>query len=122
METGYQRSKIQEESMHYEMLKHTGEYAIVGVNTLRNPQGDATPKALELARFTEAEKQSQLERLAEFQARHAQAAPAMLSRLQEAVIDNRNVFEVLIDAVRGCSLGQITNALFGVGGQYRRSM
>jgi isobutyryl-CoA mutase len=122
METGYQRSKIQEESMHYEMLKHTGEYPIVGVNTFRNPHGDATPTTLELARSTEAEKQSQLQRLADFQARHASAAPAMLKRLQQAVIENRNVFEVLMDAVRVCSLGQITNALFEVGGQYRRSM
>jgi isobutyryl-CoA mutase len=122
METGYQRGKIQEESMHYEMLKHTGEYPIVGVNTFRNPHGDPTAQTLELARSTEEEKQSQLKRLADFQARHAAEAPAMLQRLQQAVIDNRNVFEVLMDAVRCCSLGQITNALFEVGGQYRRSM
>ncbi len=122
METGYQRGKIQEESMHYEMQKHTGEYPIVGVNTFRNPHGDSTPKILTLARSTEAEKQSQLERLAEFQARHVQTAPAMLQRLKQAVIDDRNVFELLMDAVRVCSLGQITNALFEVGGQYRRSM
>ena len=122
METGYQRSKIQEESMHYEMLKHTGEYPIVGVNTFRNPHGDPVHDALELARSTDDEKQSQLKRLESFHARHATAAPAMLTRLQQAVIDNRNVFEVLMDAVRVCSLGQITNALFEVGGQYRRSM
>ena len=122
METGYQRGKIQEESMHYEMQKHTGEYPIVGVNTFRNPHADPTPKTLTLARSTEAEKQSQLQRLADFQARHAHAAPAMLRRLQQAVIDNRNVFELLMDAVRVCSLGQITNALFEVGGQYRRNM
>lgn len=122
METGYQRGRIQEESLHYEMLKHTGEYPIVGVNTFRNPHGDPTPTTLELARSTEAEKQSQLQRLADFHARHAAQAPAMLERLQQAVIDNRNVFEVLMDAVRVCSLGQITTALFEVGGQYRRSM
>ena len=122
METGYQRSKIQEESMHYEMQKHTGEYPIIGVNTFRNPHGDPMPQALELARSTEAEKQSQLARLADFHARHAAEAPAMLQRLQQAVIDNRNVFEVLMEAVRVCSLGQITTALFEVGGQYRRSM
>jgi isobutyryl-CoA mutase len=122
METGYQRGKIQEESMHYEMLKHTGEYPIVGVNTFRNPHGDAVADTLELARSTDEEKQSQLKRLAEFQALHAAAAPAMLQRLQHAVIANQNVFEVLMDAVRVCSLGQITNALFEVGGQYRRSM
>ncbi|MDE2079725.1 MAG: cobalamin-dependent protein [Burkholderiales bacterium] len=122
METGYQRGKIQEESLHYEMLKHTGEYPIVGVNTFRNPQGDPVPEAIELARSTEAEKQSQLQRLRDFHARHAAESPAMLQRLQQAVIDNGNVFEVLMDAVRCCSLGQITNALFEVGGQYRRSM
>lgn len=122
METGYQRGKIQEESMHYEMQKHTGEYPIIGVNTFRNPHGDAAPEHIELARSTEEEKQSQLNRLTDFHARHAQAAPAMLKRLQRSVIDNQNVFEVLMDAVRVCSLGQITNALFEVGGQYRRSM
>ena len=122
METGYQRGKIQEESMHYEMQKHTGEYPIVGVNTFRNPHGDPVADTLELARSTDAEKQSQLKRLAEFQARHAAESPVMLQRLQRAVIANANVFEVLMDAVRCCSLGQITNALFEVGGQYRRSM
>jgi len=122
METGYQRGQIQEESMHYEMQKHTGEYPIVGVNTFRNPHGDPVPQALELARSTDAEKQSQLKRLADFQQRHAAEAPAALQRLQAAVIDNRNVFEVLMEAVRVCSLGQITHALFEVGGQYRRSM
>lgn len=122
METGYQRSKIQEESMHYEMLKHTGEYPIIGVNTFRNPHGDPVPDHIELARSTDEEKQSQLKRLADFQARHAGESPAMLERLKQAVIANANVFEVLMDAVRCCSLGQITNALFEVGGQYRRSM
>ncbi|MDT7835555.1 fused isobutyryl-CoA mutase/GTPase IcmF [Aquabacterium sp. OR-4] len=122
METGYQRSKIQEESMHYEMLKHTGEYPIIGVNTFRNPHGEPVPEHIELARSTEDEKQSQLQRLADFHARHAAEAPAMLKRLQQAVIDNGNVFAVLMDAVRCCSLGQITSALFEVGGQYRRSM
>jgi len=122
METGYQRSKIQEESMHYEMLKHTGEYPIIGVNTFRAPDGDAVPQSIELARSTEEEKRSQLQRLQAFHARHAAEAPAMLQRLQQTVIDNGNVFAVLMDAVRCCSLGQITNALFEVGGQYRRSM
>lgn len=122
METGYQRGRIQDESMHYEMLKHTGELPIIGVNTFRNPHGDAVADKLELARSTEDEKQSQLKRLADFHARNAGEAPAMLKRLQQAVIENRNVFEVLMDAVRVCSLGQITNALFEVGGQYRRNM
>jgi methylmalonyl-CoA mutase len=122
METGYQRGKIQDESMHYEMLKHTGEYPIIGVNTFRNPKGDEVLEKLELARSTEDEKKSQLDRLAAFHAKHAQEAPAQLDRLQQAVINNQNVFEVLMDAVRVCSLGQITNALFEVGGQYRRNM
>ncbi|MFN5047898.1 fused isobutyryl-CoA mutase/GTPase IcmF [Roseateles sp.] len=122
METGYQRGRIQEESLHYEMLKHTGEYPIIGVNTFRNPHGDPVPEHIELARSTEEEKQSQLSRLADFHQRHAADGPAMLQRLQQAVIENRNVFEVLMDAVRVCSLGQITSALFEVGGQYRRSM
>jgi len=122
METGYQRAQIQEESMHYEMLKHTGEYPIIGVNTFRNPHGDPVPEKLELARSTDAEKQSQLSRLQNFHSRHAAQAPAMLARLQQTVIDNGNVFAVLMDAVRVCSLGQITNALFEVGGQYRRNM
>ena len=122
METGYQRGKIQEESMHYEMLKHTGELPIIGVNTFRNPHGDPVPENIELARSTDDEKRSQLDRLADFQARHADSAPAMLARLQQAVIADANVFEVLMDAVRVCSLGQITDALFAVGGQYRSSM
>ncbi len=122
METGYQRSKIQDESMHYEMLKHTGELPIIGVNTFRNPQGDPTPETLELARSTDDEKQSQLTRLAQFHQTHATSAPVVLARLKQTVIDNGNVFAVLMDAVRVCSLGQITDALFEVGGQYRRSM
>jgi methylmalonyl-CoA mutase len=122
METGYQRGKIQDESMHYEMLKHTGEYPIVGVNTFRNPHGDEVMETLELARSTDDEKQNQLKRLATFHETHAAEAPAMLERLKAAVIHNNNVFEVLMDAVRVCSLGQITGALFEVGGQYRRNM
>ena len=122
METGYQRGKIQEESMHYEMQKHTGEYPIVGVNTFRSPHAEPAGQTLELARSTDAEKQSQLQRLAQFQTRHAAEAPAALARLRLAVTSNANVFDVLMDAVRCCSLGQITDALFEVGGQYRRSM
>jgi len=122
METGYQRGKIQEESMHYEMLKHTGELPIIGVNTFRNPQGDPVPETIELARSTEDEKQSQLARLRAFQADHADEAGVLLQDLKLAVLENRNVFEVLMEAVRVCSLGQITSTLFEVGGQYRRSM
>ncbi|NCV57386.1 MAG: methylmalonyl-CoA mutase [Betaproteobacteria bacterium] len=122
METGYQRGKIQDESMHYELLKHDGSLPIIGVNTFRNPEADPVPVSLELARSTEDEKQSQLKRLADFHARHAEDAPAMLARLRQAVIDQGNVFAVLMDAVRVCSLGQITQCLFEVGGQYRRNM
>jgi methylmalonyl-CoA mutase len=122
METGYQRSRIQEESMHYEMLKHTGEVPIVGVNTFRSPHGDPVPDHLELARSTEEEKRSQLDRLRAFHARHADEAPLALRRLEQAAVENHNVFEVLMDAVRVCSLGQITNALYEVGGRYRRNM
>jgi methylmalonyl-CoA mutase len=108
--------------MHYEMQKHTGEYPIIGVNTFRNPHGDLVPQSIELARSTDDEKASQLNRLNDFHTRHAAASGPMLARLQQAVIENGNVFEVLMDAVRCCSLGQITSALFEVGGQYRRSM
>jgi methylmalonyl-CoA mutase len=122
METGYQRGKIQEESLYYEHRKHDGSYPIIGVNTFRNPHGDGVPEKVELARSTEEEKQSQLTRLADFQSRHAAEAAPMLARLKRTVIENGNVFAVLVDAVRVCSLGQITQALFEVGGQYRRSM
>jgi len=122
METGYQRGKIQEESMIYEHRKHDGSYPIVGVNAFRNPHADAVPQKIELIRSSEAEKQSQLKRLREFQARNEAAAPKMLERLRQAVMRDENVFAVLMDAVRVCSLGQITHALFEVGGQYRRNM
>ncbi len=122
METGYQRGKIQEESLYYEHKKHDGSYPIIGVNTFRNPHGDAVPQKLELIRSTEEEKKSQLKRLRGFQERNRKEAPAMLERLKQAVIRDENVFAVLMDAVRVCSLGQITHALFEVGGQYRRNM
>jgi len=121
METGYQRGKIQEESLYYEHRKHDGSYPIIGVNTFRNPKGDAQLE-IELARSTEDEKQSQIKRLRDFQARNAVQSEAMLERLRQTVIADGNVFEVLVDAVRVCSLGQISTALFEVGGQYRRSM
>ena len=122
METGYQRGKIQEESMHYEHKKHDGSYPIIGVNTFLNPKGSGETGEIELARSTEAEKQSQLTRLRDFQARNAGQSEACLARLRQAVIGNQNVFAVMMDAVRCCSLGQISNALYEVGGQYRRSM
>jgi methylmalonyl-CoA mutase len=122
METGYQRGKIQEESLTYEHRKHDGSYPIVGVNTFRNPHGDAVPRKLELIRSTDEEKRSQLKRLRDFQQKNSSSSGVMLERLQQAVIRDENVFAVLMDAVRVCSLGQITHALFEVGGQYRRNM
>jgi methylmalonyl-CoA mutase len=122
METGYQRGKIQEESLYYEHKKHDGSYPIIGVNTFRNPHGDSAPQKLELIRSTEDEKQSQLKRLRDFHQGHASASAEMLEKLRQAVIEDQNVFAVLMDAVRVCSLGQITHALFEVGGQYRRNM
>jgi methylmalonyl-CoA mutase len=124
METGYQRSKIQEESLYYEALKHDGRLPIIGVNTFRDPHAamDGFSEGLELARATEDEKQSQLQRLAEFNQRHAQEAPAALKRLQQAALSGSNIFAELMNTVRFCSLGQITQALYSVGGQYRRNM
>ena len=122
METGYQRGKIQEESLHYEMLKHDGRLPIVGVNTFLNPSPRPQQTTLELIRGTEAEKRSQIERLRAFHARHEGQSEAMLQRLQDAAVRGENVFAMLMDAVRVCSLGQITDALFAVGGQYRRTM
>src|SRR5262245_33778673 len=122
METGYQRGKIQEESLYYEHKKHDGSYPIIGVNTFRNPHGDPVPEKIELIRSTEAEKQSQLKRLRDFQGKNSSQSKEMLDRLRQAVIRDENVFAVLMEAVRVCSLGQITHALFEVGGQYRRSM
>jgi methylmalonyl-CoA mutase len=126
METGYQRGKIQEESIHYEVMKHTGELPIIGVNTFRDPhteedmfQDDFT---IELARSTEEEKRSQLDRLAAFQQRNADQAPKALERLKHTALNGGNIFETLMDTVRYCSLGQITQALYEVGGKYRRNM
>jgi len=126
METGYQRSRIQEESLHYERLKHSGQLPIIGVNTFRDPHAnDETFRddfTVELARSTEEEKQSQLGRLADFQSRNAEQGPRALARLKEAVLADSNIFAELMESVRYCSLGQITRALYDVGGQYRRNM
>jgi methylmalonyl-CoA mutase len=124
MESGYQRSKIQEESIYYETLKHSGELPIIGVNTFRDPEGEPVQPAasLELARATEDEKRSQLNRLREFQQRHGKEAPAALERLQQVVLSGENIFAELMNTVQYCSLGQITQALFEVGGKYRRNM
>jgi methylmalonyl-CoA mutase len=122
METGYQRGRIQDESLLYESRKHDGSLPIVGVNTFRNPAGDVVPDHLELARSTEEEKKSQLHRLERFHSAHADASPAALARLRHAALNGENVFAVLMDAVQVCSLGQITSALFEVGGRYRRNV
>ncbi len=122
METGYQRGRIQDESMLYEQRKHDGTLPIIGVNTFRNPNGDETPESLELARSDDAEKTDQINRLRDFQSRHAAERPAALERLRAAALAGENVFAVLMDAVRSCSLGEITDALFDVGGRYRRNV
>ncbi|MBW2199026.1 MAG: methylmalonyl-CoA mutase, partial [Deltaproteobacteria bacterium] len=124
METGYQRSKIQEESIYYENLKHTGELPIIGVNTFRDPDTDLgqLSECVELSRATEAEKESQLNRLAEFKKRNEKEAPKMLKRLQKTVLSGDNIFAELMETVQVCTLGQITQALYDVGGKYRRNM
>jgi methylmalonyl-CoA mutase len=121
MESGYQRGKIQDESLYYEHRKHDGSLPIIGVNTFLNPAGEPESK-IQLARSTDEEKQGQIRRLREFQQRHADDAPAALQRLRQVAMANGNVFGELMNAVRHCSLGQITEAFFDVGGQYRRNM
>ncbi len=122
METMYQRSKIQEESMHYEWLKHTGEYPIIGVNTFLGKDGSPTVLPGEVIRSTEEEKQLQIQNLENFQKAHADKSEQMLEKLQKAAINQQNLFEVMMEAGKHCSLGQITTALFEVGGRYRRNM
>jgi methylmalonyl-CoA mutase len=124
METGYQRSKIQEESIYYETLKHNGRLPLIGVNTFRDPHAseDQLSETVELARATEEEKQSQLQRLAGFKQRNEKESAAALQRLQQTALSGVNVFAELMNTVRFCSLGQITQALYAVGGKYRRNM
>jgi methylmalonyl-CoA mutase len=122
MERMYQRNKIQEESLYYETLKHTGEYPIIGVNTFLNKQGSPTILPSEVIRSTTAEKDNQIESVTLFQQRHKEKAPAMLQRLQQVAVSNGNLFEELMETVQYCTLGQITNALYNVGGKYRRNM
>ena len=122
METMYQRSKIQEESMYYEMKKHTGELPLIGVNTFLSSKGSPTILPMEVIRSTEEEKQLQIENLKRLHERSNKEAQQYLQQLQKAALENKNLFEVLIETVKYCSLGQITNALFEVGGQYRRNM
>ncbi len=122
METGYQRGRIQDESMLYEQRKHDGTLPIVGVNTFRNPAGDETPETLELARSDDSEKMDQIHRLQAFELRHQNESAEALTRLRNAALASDNVFAVLMDVVRTCSLGQITDTLFDVGGRYRRNV
>jgi methylmalonyl-CoA mutase len=122
METLYQRGRIQDESLRYESLKYTGELPIVGVNTFENPNPDAATQARELARSTDAEKQAQVASLRGFQARHAERAPAALRVLQDTARAGGNVFAELMETVKVASLGQISEALFEVGGRYRRAL
>jgi methylmalonyl-CoA mutase len=124
METGYQRSKIQEESIHYETLKHSGQLPIIGVNTFLSPHADFEELGafIELARATEEEKASQLRRVRDFMKLHEREAPEALERLQRVALEGGNIFAELMETVRVASLGQITQALYEVGGQYRRGM
>jgi methylmalonyl-CoA mutase len=123
METGYQRGRIQDESMLYEHRKHDGSLPIVGVNTFRRPASEGEEEhVVELARATPEEKKSQLDRVEAFHASHTDEATEAISRLREATVSGDNVFAVLMDAARVCSLQQVTEAFFEVGGQYRRNV
>ena len=124
METQYQRGKIQDESMYYEMKKHSGELPIIGVNTYLNPNPPSSEEidTMEIARASKEEKESQIHHLREFQQEHEEEAEKMLQKLKETAVQNGNIFEALMDAVKVASLGQITRALYEVGGQYRRNM
>src|SRR6056297_3170533 len=122
METMYQRSKIQEESLHYETLKHSGEYPIIGVNTFLSSKGSPTILPAEVIRATETEKENQIKTLQNLHKREEKEAEKQLAELQEVATNNENIFGKLMEAAKYCSLGQITGALFQVGGQYRRNM
>jgi methylmalonyl-CoA mutase len=124
METQYQRSKIQDESLYYEHLKHSGKLPIIGVNTFESPNADSQSagSCITLTRSTYEEKQAQLDSVRKFQKRHAKQADAALKKLKETALDGGNIFAVLMDTVRVASLGQISHALYEVGGKYRRNM
>jgi methylmalonyl-CoA mutase len=122
MERMYQRNKIQEESLYYEHLKHTGDLPIIGVNTFLNKNGSPTVLPAEVIRSTTEEKEQQIQNLAAFHKRNQNTSADMLQRLQQVAINNGNLFAELMETVKYCSLGQITNALYQVGGQYRRNM
>jgi methylmalonyl-CoA mutase len=118
----YQRSKIQEESLYYETLKHTGEFPIIGVNTYLSRDGSPTVIPQEVIRSTPEEKEIQISNLRKLQKAHQDESQEALHTLQKAALHNENVFNALIECVKTCSLGQITRALYEVGGQYRRNM
>ena len=122
METMYQRSKIQEESMHYETLKHTGELPIIGVNTFINKQGSPTLVPNEVIRASKKEKEYQIKMLKELYKTHKNTSENKLQQVQQAAILNKNIFNELMSVSKTCSLGEITNSLFEFGGQYRRNM
>jgi methylmalonyl-CoA mutase len=122
METMYQRSKIQEESLYYETLKHNGDFPIIGVNTFLSSKGSPTILPKEVIRATEEEKQYQISMLADLHKFHEEKAKVQIKQVQMAAINNKNIFEELMEITKTSSLGQITNALFEVGGQYRRNM
>ena len=124
MESQYQRGKIQEESMRYEQLKHSGELPIVGVNTYVNPNpaSEETVNDMEVARASKAEKDQQIENLQAFHIKNQEHAEAAINRLKEVAMQDGNIFEELMETVKVASLGQITNALYEVGGKYRRNM
>ncbi len=122
MERMYQRNKIQEESLYYETLKHTGELPLIGVNTFLNKKGSPTILPSEVIRSTTEEKEQQIQNLQAFHARNKDKSAAALEKLQLAAVNNENLFAELMETVKYCSLGQITNALYSVGGQYRRNM
>ena len=122
METGYQRGKIQDESLFYETKKHDGSHPIIGVNTFINPKKDIAIQPTKLTRSSKKEKNNQINRLHKFQQKHNKLSSVMLNRLKSTATSGENVFEVLVEATNYCSLGEITEALFEAGGQYRRSM
>ena len=122
METMYQRSRIQEESLHYEMLKHTGEFPIIGVNTFLAKNGSPTLTPGEVIRAEQSEKEGQLQQVKNMHERYADEASKAIAKVQMAAIKGDNIFESLLEAVKTCTLGQLSEALFEVGGAYRRNM
>ena len=122
METMYQRGKIQEESMHYEMQKHTGEYPIIGVNTFLSKEGSPTLIPSEVIRATKNEKENQISMVKTVTEASKKKADKVLKDIQMAALKNENIFDSIMEAVKYCTIGQITNVMFKVGGQYRRNM